>query len=495
MSFTDGFRGNNNLTYTENGAVVKSTTGSALLNLFARVGGLRQAAESEITRLYLDARNEDKELADNLILYTRNIREGGIGERRIARILLKTIALKDPAKVRRNLDTIVSAGRWDDLFVFESTSIENDVLAFMKEQFRKDILDMGKGESISLLAKWLPSVNTSSKETRRLARKIYTYFGLSERTYRKTLSALRKYLDVVEKKMSARDFISIDYQAVPSVAMTRYRSAFGKHDFERFNAYLNAVTSGDAKINATVTYPYELAKSYVDAIALTGWYGRSRANLDPVLEAQWKALPNYVKGEHNAIVLTDVSGSMTGLPMATSISLGIYFAERNTGAYKNLVMSFTDKPSLYTLNPNASLLSRVQEVASHEGFNTNLDLAFERIYDIAKREHDAPSALIVISDGEIDSYRRRLESCGSSFERIAEKWQAKYAEIGLKAPKLIMWNVASRGDRYIASKENRGVAYVSGSSAATFKELTTLISQDAMTAMKEILSRPQFSWH
>lgn len=492
MSFTDGFRGNSNLTRTENGATVKSTTGSALLNLFARVGGLRQASESEINRLYLDARNEDKELADNLILYTRNIREGGIGERRIARILLKTIALKDPAKVRRNLDTIVSAGRWDDLFVFEGTSVENDALEFMKEQFRKDVLDMGKGETISLLAKWLPSANTSSKETRRLARKVYTYFGLSERTYRKTLSALRKYLDVVEKKMSAQDFTTIDYKAVPSVAMTRYRSAFGKHDFERFNAYINAVTSGETKINASVTYPYELAKPYVDAV--TGWYSRSRANLDPVLEAQWKALPNYVKGEHNAIVLADVSGSMTGLPMATSISLGIYFAERNTGAYKNLVMSFTNKPSLYTLNPSDSLLSRVQQVASHEGLNTNLDLAFERIYDIAKREHDAPSALIVISDGEIDSYRRRLESQGSSFEGIAEKWQAKYASIGLKAPKLIMWNVASRGDRYIASKENRGAAYVSGSSAATFKELTTLISQDAMTAMKEILSRPAFQW-
>ena len=57
-----------------------------------------------------------------------------------------------------------------------------------------------------------------------------------------------------------------------------------------------------------------------------------------------------------------------------------------------------------------------------------------------------------------------------------------------------MWNVASRGDRFIDGKENRGVAYVSGSSAATFKELTTLSSQDAMTAMKEILSRPAFQW-
>lgn len=492
-NFANSFRNQTNRTKTENGADVYASTGDAILDLFARIGGMRNASEAELNRMYLDARNSDKELADNMILYARDIRNGGIGERKIARTLLKTLALRDPAKVGRNFDTIVTAGRWDDLFVLMGTSLETQALDFMKEQFSKDVLGMGKQENISLLAKWLPSANTSSKETRRLARKVYTYFGLSERTYRKTLSALRKYLDIVEKKMSAQEFSAIDYQTVPSVAMTRYRSAFGKHDYERFNAYINAVTSGNAKINASVSYPYDIAKTYVNAC---NWSWSNRPiQVDPVLEAQWKALPQYVKGEHNAIVLADVSGSMSGLPMATSVSLGIYFAERNKGAYANLVMSFTDKPTLYELDPKATLASRVKQVMSHEGYNTDLDLAFQRIYDIAKKEHDAPSALIVISDGEIDNYAQRLRRNGSSFESIAEKWQAKYAEIGLKAPKLIMWNVASRGDRFIDGKENRGVAYVSGSSAATFKELTTLISQDAMTAMKEILSRPQFSWH
>jgi hypothetical protein len=489
-NFANSFRNQTNVTYTENGAKVYSTTGNPVLNLFARIGGMRKATESELNRMYLDARNSDKELADNMILYARNIREGGIGERRIARTLLKTLALKDPAKVSRNLDTIVSAGRWDDLFVLEGTSVETEALEFMKNQFTKDIKDMAKNESISLLAKWLPSPNTSSKETRRLARKVYTYFGITERTYRKTLAALRKYLDVVEKKMSSNQFGAIDYQAVPSVAMTRYRSAFGRHDYERFDKFINAVTKGEAKINASVSYPYDLIMPYINQTS--SWYSRYNIEVDKVLEAQWKALPDYVEGEHNVIVMSDVSGSMYcegNKPIATSVSLGIYFAEHNSGPYKNLFLTFTDRPSLYELDPTETVASRVNEVMSHVGYNTNLDGAFDAIYRTAVQAGEAPEALVIISDGEIDAFASR-----GQVDSIVEKWQKTYAKAGLVAPKLIMWNVCSRGNRFISKCGNPGIAYVSGSSAATFKELTTLITMDSVEAMTKILTRPQFCW-
>ena len=489
-NFANSFRNQTNVTYTENGAKVYSTTGNPVLNLFARIGGMRKATESELNRMYLDARNSDKELADNMILYARNIREGGIGERRIARTLLKTLALKDPAKVSRNLDTIVSAGRWDDLFVLEGTSVETEALEFMKNQFTKDIKDMAKNESISLLAKWLPSPNTSSKETRRLARKVYTYFGITERTYRKTLAALRKYLDVVEKKMSSNQFGAIDYQAVPSVAMTRYRSAFGRHDYERFDKFINAVTKGEAKINASVSYPYDLIMPYINQTS--SWYSRYNIKVDKVLEAQWKALPDYVEGEHNVIVMSDVSGSMYcegNKPIATSVSLGIYFAEHNSGPYKNLFLTFTDRPSLYELDPTETVASRVDEVMKHVGYNTNLDGAFDAIYRTAVQAGEAPEALVIISDGEIDAFASR-----GQVDSIVEKWQKTYAKAGLVAPKLIMWNVCSRGNRFISKCGNPGIAYVSGSSAATFKELTTLITMDSVEAMTKILTRPQFCW-
>lgn len=493
--FADALRDEASVTTTENGARVYSTTGNALLDLFARIGGMRKAEAREVEAAWLRARDYDKELADNLILYTRDVRNGGIGERRLGRIMLKLLALKDPTKVSRNLDTIVKAGRWDDLFVLEGTKVETEMMEYLRKQFRQDIVSMGqKSKDVSLLAKWLPSANTHSKETRRLARKVYTYFGISERVYRKTLSALRAYIDVVEKKMSAQEFGAITYEHVPSVAMTRYRSAFGRHDFERFDEYIKAVTRGDKKINASVSYPYEFVMPYIRRAS--GW--NAKVTVDPVLEAQWKALPNFVEGEHNVVVMADVSGSMTTdnyKPMATSVSLGIYFAERNKGAYKDMLMTFTDTPTLYELNPHETVADRVNKVMSHVGFNTDLDRALAKIYDVASRCGEAPSALVIISDGEIDAYCRQLERYGSCVADIAEKWQRKYAAIGLQAPKLIMWNVESRGARYIAKKKNFGVSYISGSSAATFKELATLISMDAVTAMTEILSKPQFQWH
>jgi hypothetical protein len=124
------------------------------------------------------------------------------------------------------------------------------------------------------------------------------------------------------------------------------------------------------------------------------------------------------------------------------------------------------------------------------GYHTNLDGAFSAILQTAIQAGEAPKALVVISDGEIDRY-----SCNPVLANdIVEKWTVEYARRGLVAPKLIMWNVESRGSRFVAKSNNPNVAFVSGSSASTFKELTTLINEDAMTAMTKILTKPQFTW-
>lgn len=492
MGFANVMKNDANWTKTTNGADVRSTTGSAVLNLFARVGGMRDADEAEIIRMWHDARNENVELADNLVLYVRNIRGGGIGERRIGRILLKELVKVDPNKVRRNFDTIVNAGRWDDLYCLEDSVVWSDVVAFLEKQFKEDIINMAADKPISLLPKWMPSCNTSSKETRRLARVLYTSFGLTERKYRKTLSALRKYLDIVEKKMSANQFSAIDYEKVPSLAMTRYRSAFGKHDFERFNAYINAVSKGEAKINASVLYPYDIVRPYVKQC--NDFYYRSIKvpEFDSVLEAQWKALPNYVEGEFDVLCCVDVSGSMANpdyQPLSIATSLGIYFAERNKGAYNGLLLSYTDKPTIYNLNSNDTLATRVGQVNSHVGYNTDMQAMMQAVFEKAVMCGETPAALLIISDGEIDSYYKRYNG-----DTIVSYWEEQFRRAGLKFPKLIMWNCHSVGDHYLDDISNPNVSFISGASASTFKELITLITKDAFTAMAEILTKPVFSW-
>ena len=128
MNFADMFKNEADKTYTENGGLAyKSTNGGDLLDLYANLGGMRRRDESDIVQAWRAARRENEELADNLILYARNIRDGGLGERRIGRILLKELAKVNPSKVKKNFQRIVDTGRWDDLFIFEGTSIESEM--------------------------------------------------------------------------------------------------------------------------------------------------------------------------------------------------------------------------------------------------------------------------------------------------------------------------------------------------------------------------------
>lgn len=489
-NFTDIMNVYGDMGKTENGAVCYKTTSSDLLDLFANIGGMRDRNESDIVSLWLKAREEDKELADNIVLYARNIRDGGLGERKIGRILLKSLAKIDSAKVKRNLQTIVDVGRWDDLFVLEASEIWSDVVEFIKEQIKSDVNGMKNGEPISICAKWLPSINTSSKETKRLANKLCASLNLTPRTYRKTLSALRKYLDVVERKMSAGQWDEINFESVPSVAMSRYINCYNKHCQERFYAYKESLKKGEAKVNAAVLYPYDIIKKYLDANY--DWWGRKDGELDPVYEEQWKALPNYINEDMNLMFVVDTSGSMMSpenRPMATAVGLGIYFAQRNKGDYHNLFMTFSSNPTIQKIRDNWSLQKCIDHVLESDwGMSTDLDKTFKLIYDVAVKAGEAPKAICIVSDMEIDDW-------GSTdyANSIIEKWQNKFKEAGLVCPRLIYWNVASRNGNVLAQASDN-VAFVSGYGIGSFQFFNTLLTKDAYQAMVEILTKPQFQW-
>lgn len=93
----------------------------------------------------------------------------------------------------------------------------------MKKQLDQDInCLMNGGKDISLLAKWLPSVNTSNKDKVRLGRKLAKAFDMSEKEYRKTLSALRKEIDIIENYLREIDY-SFDYEKQPSYQRRRQK--------------------------------------------------------------------------------------------------------------------------------------------------------------------------------------------------------------------------------------------------------------------------------
>ena len=472
MSFMDDLEIETSVTLTENGGRALSTTGDKLLNLFAVLGALRSRPTDVIDK-FDAAFRENADLATKMVFYGRDVR-GGLGERAVGRFMLRELATINPAVVSANIKNIVEFGRWDDLFVLFDTECEDDMLSLVRTQLTSDINAMRHKNNVSLLAKWMPSINASSKNTVALAHRLAKAVDLTPKLYRQMLSALRKYIDVTEVKMSANKWTDIDYKAVPSNAMSNYSIAFARHDYEGFNRYMNAVKSGDVKINAATLYPYNVIETM---------YG----NRD-VAEAQWKALPNYVEGDNNFLIMADVSGSMMGRPMATSVGLAIYFAERNHGAFANKFMTFTDIPRIVDVTGN-DLFDKYCSVTDHVGYSTNLEAAFDTILSTAVRTHcsqsDLPKALVIISDMEIDHWN------GGSLT-FTEEMRKRFADAGYEMPKLVYWNVDSRKDTFLASKNDPNAILVSGQSASTFKNLIKGIDLSAFEIMVQTLDDPRY---
>lgn len=480
MNFAEALNNESKVTYTENGQKALNTTSDSCLDLFGTIGSLRSRNDTEVEKLFAEAYKEDKLLATKLLFYARDIREG-CGERKIFRIILKHLANYHPEAVRPNLDLIGVYGRYDDLYCLIGTPLEEDMWAAMKKQFMEDLANYKAGNAVSLLAKWIKTPDASSKKTRALGIQTAVKLGFSVYVFKRHLRALRKHIDIVERHMSAGEWDQIKYSEVPSRAMTIYRKAFAKHDPERYSEFIDKALTGEEKINSSTLYPYDI----VEKILYKNEDSRT-------LEAQWRQLPNYVEEGTNAIVMADVSGSMYGRPMATSIGLAIYFAERNKGAYHNLFMTFSESPSICTVKGD-TLEQKIKFLAkANWGMNTDLEAGFRKVLNIAIDNHVAPEnmvkSIIVVSDMEID---RAVYS--SSYNWLFyDQMKQMYADHGYEIPNLVFWNVNSCNDVFHADAKRKGVQLCSGQSIITFKQLMGCIGMTPVEMMLKVINSERY---
>ena len=486
--FINAMTANANLTTTENGAKAYKSTNNAMLDLFGTIGALRQRDTAEVINLFSRAFEEDELAATKLTFYARDIR-GGLGERTTPRTIWKWLANNYPEVVRKNAHLIPKYGRWDDLYELFDTPCEALAIEGFYTQIVGDLKAKKDGQPISLCAKWLKSTNCSNKEARELGKKTAKAFGWSEKKYRKVLSELRRYGNVVEVDMSAKNYDNINYEAVPSRAMKQYRAAFRRNDEDRFEKYIEAVSKGEAKINTGAIYPYDIVAGYKSQNA---WF-RDNCTIDAVLEEQWNNLPNYVEGENNILVMADTSGSMWGHPINVSESLAIYFAERNHGAFHNKFMTFSDKPQFVTLRGKslAERLNNIEEIVA----NTNLEAAMDLILEVAVENEvpaeDMPKALVIISDMEFD--QATSPTWGHGYQPYEASYHElimnKFAEAGYEMPKIVFWNANSRHDVFHAKDDMENVLLVSGASPSTFKIVLANLDGDATQLMEDVLAK------
>lgn len=460
---------------TENGAVGFNTTGKKLLDMNFAVSSLRQASDEEIRDMFTKVYFEDKLLATKWLFFAGDVRQG-LGERRLFRICFSTLVRIDPKTMVNLLKLIPEYTRWDNLtrIVTEESNkdIVDEVFNIVKNQIAEDINNFEENKPISLLAKWMPSINTSSYETKKLAEKYARALDLKPPTYRKMLTKLRKYLKVVEINMSKGEWDKIDYSAVPSRANLIYKDAFMKHDEDRRTEYLESLSKGETKINAGTLFPHDIIAKYLNINF--SYCGYTINDYDEAVEHLWKALPDYVKGQGNTICVSDGSGSMYSNGISCNIScahvalaLSIYFSERSFGYYKDKFITFSKNPQYVDLSNCKTLREKLTLACKYNEYaNTNIERVFMMILKTAidnnLDQSELPANVLILSDMEFDDCAESSNGYVCNDNTLFENIAYTYAQYGYKMPRLVFWNIYSRTGTIPVKENDMGVALVSG---------------------------------
>lgn len=477
-----------NYSLTENGALGYSTTLNPFTDFFFKLSSFRKNPQEAVS-IFDKCLDVDKELAVRLLFYLRDIR-GGCGERATFRVIMThlshNVAYKDI--VINTLPFFAEYGRWDDVldlyFTTKNKDLKRYIVNRLCEQFFQDVQNSEKGKPISLLAKWMPSINVKSQ--RRFALELMEAMQLcSEKSYRKLLANLRSYLKIVEQKMSANEWQDIDYSAVPSRANVKYNSAFLRHDTARRARFLQSVSKGEQKINSSTNTPTDIVTAYMGGASWSGYLKQEDAGL----EALWKSLPSPAE-LGNTLVVADVSGSMSGKPMNVSYAMACYFAERAKGAYKDKAIIFSCCPCYVDLI-GSTLHEKLVKLDKYvDCTNTDIEATFDLILQTAIASHakqeELPKQILVISDMEFDSATTRRVD-GRLFNEIIYK----YEMAGYKMPKIVFWNVASRTGTIPLTTNEFGVSLLSGYSPY-IAEMVVSNKLEPFEQLKEQLMKPRY---
>ena len=494
--FMTGLQTATNFTHTENGALTHKSTMSHLLDMFAMGAAYRNRSDSDVILLFREAYAEDPVYALKCLFYIRDVR-GGQGERRFFRVCMKDLATQDTDAVLRNLKNIPEFGRWDDVFTLIGTPVQKEALAFVREQLTLDV----QCKTPSLLAKWMPSENTSSEATRKTAAIVRKSLGMTHKQYRKTLSILRKRINVLERLMSEGRWDEIEFDKIPSKAGLKYKNAFARHDIERMKrdpqvqSYADFAKDTTTKVNAGTLYPYEVVAKARNVARM------AMDNTDRLMvNKYWENLTDYFKGKtFNGLAVVDTSGSMTwsggdACPLNVAISLGLYCAERANGPFAGHYVSFASHPQLIKTE-GVDFVDKVYRIyRTNLCDNTNIEATFDLLLNTALAngcsQEDLPQNLIVISDMEFDvarGYYGRQTNSKTLMENIRNKWAAH----GYRMPHLIYWNVDARQNNVPEDLGCGLVSYVSGMSPSIFE--TILSGKTGYELMKEKLDSPRYS--
>ncbi len=415
-----------------------------------------------------------------LAFQTRDVR-GGKGERELFYKMMKVL---EPHLTAELLQLIPEYGSWHDVFELMHRGICVDALRKMtRKQLRKDMQDMQAGRSISLCAKWMPREGSKYNDVARIMANVKTEDKKSTQRYklmamRSNVSLLNKYLKTTEINMCNGTWSAIDPAKVPGRNLKIHRKAFLNERLKslaerfaledrracaaHFKEHIAKALKGEVTLKgANVVFPHEITKK------ITHTEGDERS----LLEEQWRAIRQKTEeagGLRRTVVLSDVSGSMSGVPMDVSIALGILISEVNAETFKNYVMTFHEKPSWVNLSGCKTLQEKVATLQNAPwGGSTNFEGAFklilQRLVESKVPVEEAPQDLLVLTDMGFNQ--------ASNGKFHIQNIKGEWAKAGYVPPRIIIWNLRAAFKEYHAKADEEGVVTLSGWSPSILKVL------------------------
>ena len=477
MSFVNSLRTKNSR--TENGMVTNTSSLNPCVDLFFTIGSVRANLDYPDTVRDLiskveAARNHDPQITRKILFWVRDVR-GGAGERETFRKIFRYFCSKYPQEMIDNIHLVPEFGRWDDIFLAFDTLVEDAAMEFIIRTLESD--------NSALLAKWIPRTGGKvSKDKRMIAHKIRKAMEMNPKEFRKYIV---ERTSVVETAMCKKDYSQVNYNHIPSLAMSRYTNAFTRNDSVNYFAFRQALVNQDpsVKINAGAVYPYDIVRTlrFGDSI---------------LANEQWKALPNYMEGNVERVLpVCDVSGSMESAisgstnAMDICISLGLYISERNEGPFKNAFVTFSERPSLQYLS--GDLHSRfIQLQTSEWGMSTNLESTFQHILDQARKNsvlpEEMPTCILIMSDMEFNA---AIDENLTAMDMIRQQ----YSESGYVLPKIVFWNLNARNTNIPVQIQDENTALISGFSPSILKSVLSGAKMSPESIMLETLNSERYS--
>lgn len=492
-----------NLTLSDNKSIEYSTSTVHAIDFFT--GIVRDASIEDIVVSFSKMWNEDPNRALQVLMNLRDPRNGK-GEKRIPRVIMFLLKMYKPSVYNSFVKQMfVDYGCWKDILFIYEYSVKLGIpttteINIFKDQIILDvtILKNSPQAGISLVSKWAPNEKSHyNKKKLNFANDLTKALGFTPKNYRTTIGKLRKHLKVLETMMSSNNWDKIDFSHIPSIAHKNYKKAFRRDcnakgnvtqkraDLKlRYEQYLQKLlnpNNNSVKINTTGIQPHNLIKDY---------YGLAPNTEDPTTEAQWKDLIQKIKSVgtfSKTIAVSDVSGSMNGVPMMVSIALGIVVSSCcESDIFGGKLITFSENPELFHVT-GRTLREKVGQVSKMSwGYNTNIQKVFDMLLATALQfnltKEQMVEKVFIFTDMQFD------QASGNTELTSMQTIKAKFESHGYNIPKIICWNLSTSGSKCVPFQAlDENVAMLSGFSSELLKQVMTSEDFTPMGIMNKVI--------